>query len=149
MKKLVKMAAFVGALMVGNTALAIDNEVVFLCSTPDGSHAMLEYTADTDVFILSYGNDLDVPEVTVMKRGKNIGTTYFASAAENSTLREIYISDGKKFYTLGVSDKGNSKSGYFQIMDSGSEIKYQDCDSSYFRAKFDDFNLFKNMTSVD
>lgn len=149
MKTLVKMAAFVGALMVGNTALAIDNEVVFLCSTPDGSHAMLEYTADTDVFILSYGNDLDVPEVTVMKRGKNIGTTYFASAAENSTLREIYISDGKKFYTLGVSDKGNSKSGYFQIMDSGSEIKYQDCDSSYFRAKFDDFNLFKNMTSVD
>lgn len=149
MKTLVKMAAFVGALMVGNTALAIDNEVVFLCSTPDGSHAMLEYTADTDVFILSYGNDLDVPEVTVMKRGKNIGTTYFASAAENSTLREIYISDGKKFYTLGVSDKGNSKSGYFQIMDSGSEIKYQDCDSSSFRAKFDDFNLFKNMTSVD
>lgn len=149
MKTLVKMAAFVGALMVGNTALAVDNEVVFLCSTPDGSHAMLEYTADTDVFILSYGNDLDAPEVTVMKRGKNIGTAYFASAAENSTLREIYISDGKKFYTLGVSDKGNSKSGYFQIMDSGSEIKYQDCDSSSFRAKFDDFNLFKNMTSVD
>lgn len=149
MKTLVKMAAFVGALVASNMALAVDNEIVFLCSTPDGSHAMLEYAAETDAFILSYGNDLDAPEVTVMKRGKNLGTTYFASAAENSTLREVYISDGPKFYTLGVSDKGNTKSGYFQVMDNGTEIKYQDCKSSSFRSKFDDFKLFKNMTAVD
>lgn len=147
MKTLLAMVVALGMSVISITAQAVGNEVVFLCDMPNGKHAMLEYSVNSDVFTLSYGDNLDIPEVTVMKRGNNMGTSYHSSSVENTTLREVYIDDSPKFYTLGISNKGSEVSGYVQVMENGTEISYEDCKTV--RSKFDDYSLFKNMTDVD
>lgn len=147
MKILTAVVVAMGLAITSFTAQAVSNEVVFLCDTPTGKHAMLEYSSENDVFTLSYGDNLDVPEVTVMKRGNNMGTSYHSSSVENTTLREVYISDTPKFYTLGYSNDGAKASGYVQVMENGTEVSYEDCKT--IRSKFDDYKLFKNMTDVD
>lgn len=147
MKILTAVVVAMGLAITSFTAQAVSNEVVFLCDTPSGKHAMLEYSAENDVFTLSYGDNLDAPEVTVMKRGNNMGTSYHSSSVENTSLREVYVSDTPKFYTLGYSSEGAKNEGYIQVMENGAEISYEDCKT--IRSKFDDYKLFQNMTYVD
>lgn len=136
------------SLMLG-TAHAASNEVVFVCDLPKGEHVLVEHNPGTDVFTFSYGQNLDMPEVTIMKRSNNLGTSGRMSKEEGSLSREMYVTDGDKFYNIGYTDKQGSKTGYLQIMSGGVEKSYENCDPKSMRSKFDDYELFENMTEVD
>lgn len=136
------------SLMLGN-AQAASNEVIFVCDLPSGNHVLVERNPSTDVFTYSHGKNLDIPDVTVMKRGNNLGTSARASKEEGTLNRELYVTDGEKFYNVGYSDKKGIKSGYLQIMSGGVEVSYETCDPKSLRSKFDDYQMFENLTVVD
>jgi hypothetical protein len=138
------------SLMLGSVqAQAGSNEVIFTCDLPSGKHVLVEHNPTTDVFILSYGLNIDMPELTIMKRGTNLGTSAQMSREEGILNRELYVTDGEKFYNVTYTDKQGTKYGSFQIMQGGVETSYETCDPKSLRSKFDDYQLFENMTVVD
>lgn len=144
------MGLFVVALTLGSVqAQAGSNEVIFTCDLPDGNHVLVERNADTDVWIYSYGTDLNIPKVTVMKRGNNLGTSVQMSHEEGTLNRELYVTDGDYFYDVGYTDQRGVKKGYLQIMKGGAEESYQTCNRDTMRSKFDDYEMFENLTVVD
>lgn len=138
------------SLVLGSfTAQAASNEVIFICDLPSGNHVMLERNPVTDVFTLTYGLNLDIPAITIMKRGNNLGTSLQQSGEEGILNREVYVTDGNKFYNIGYTDQRGIKKGIFQIMEAGAEVSYETCDPKSLRSKFDDYELFSNLTVVD
>lgn len=149
MKFLTGLFVVLGVMLPSFQAQAITNEVIFLCDMPNNQHVLVERNPVTDVFVLTFGTDLNRPEVTVMKRGNNLGTSAQASKEDGNLNRELYVTDGDNFYTVIFQDKQGVRSGFFQRMVGGSEVSYAACNAKTFRSKFDDYELFDNLTIVD
>lgn len=137
------------ALASASFAALASNSVVFSCDTEDGKQTILEYNKDENKFTMSRGNNVIAPELTVVKSPNNMGTSYNASRTENFTQREVYIPDDTVTYVLGYSEQGDTESGFVQIMESGTQVSYHECKPVSFHARFNQYDMFEDMTNVD
>jgi len=126
-----------------------EKEVAFSCDLAEGKSVMLTRDPKTDTFTLKYGANLATPEAVVVKLGNDMGTTLHYSRLTNTEAREVYLTKGDDFYTIGYVDSGEQKQGYIHITRGTVEVAYQECNVATLNSTFGDVTQFANFTEVD
>ena len=135
--------------LLGSMQVQAADAVLFQCVLEDDMSVMVERNSETDVFTLTYGHNLNAPTLTIRKAGNDLGTSTQLSHEEGTLNRDLYVTDGDKLYDVGFMDVRGKSFGSFQIMNAGIEESYQSCKRGTLHSKFDDYELFSNLTTVD
>jgi len=146
---IVGLLVVLGAMSQMAFAQTAEKEVVFSCDLDAGKSVMLTRDPKTDTFTLKYGASLATPEVVVIKLGNDMGTTLHYSRLTNTEAREVYMTKGEEFYTVGYVDGGAQKQGYVHITRGTVEVAYQECNAATLNSTFGDVTQFANFTEVD
>ena len=146
MKKLIPIP-FILVSIVSSAVSAADN-TIFACTLDDGKLVSME-RGISDTFTFAYGNDLRHPEIFIQKNGNDLGTSYHHSRAEGVSNREVYVTAKDLMFTIGANDQNGVRTGYLQINQASVQKSNLNCINGSMINKFDDFDLFINLTEVD
>jgi hypothetical protein len=147
MKSLPPSFTFILAALLSSAVSAADN-TIFACTLEDGKIVSMERDI-SDTFTFAYGNDLKRPETLIQKNGNDLGTSYHHSQAEGASNREVYVTAKDLMFTIGANDQNGVRTGYLQINQASVQKYNSDCINGTMLNKFDDFDLFINLTEVD
>lgn len=127
-----------------------NEEIMFNCTLKDGAEVKLTQIPQGDLWTLTIGYP-DKVQVSFTKPGNDMGRQFSYHRESNLATREVFMTNptGNWFYTLGVDDNGKAKSGYIQVMNSGTETAYEHCVTGSLHEQFEKEGAFVNMTVVD
>lgn len=138
-----------GAVAAQVTPPKQQEDVLLFCETMNGKKLMVTRAPVTDIFTILYGEDLQKPEQVTVKIGNDMGTSYKYSNAEGTANREIYVGEGQKFTTVGVTDSQGVKSAYYFVQEGANKTTNTKCDMHTIESKFSFDENFANLTYVD